>query len=255
MSLAACAGLVERADPDRFRAIMAAPVAARTVLFPVFAFNVEVSRAPWVTQEDMIAEMRLQWWRDALEEIAQGGPARRHEVVDALAVTLDASGARTLDRLVEARRWDCYRDAHPDDASLDAYLDATSGDLMWTAARLLGADKEAPVRDFAYAAGVAGWLRAVPELERQGRRPLVDGTPAGVRALAERAEGRRAAAVAARGQVPARAGAALLSGWRARPVLARVRREPGLVAAEALGDRPLRDALRLARVATRGWWV
>ena len=55
MSLNACAALVERSDPDRFRATMAAPVAARRVLFPIYAFNVEVTRAPWVTQEVMIA--------------------------------------------------------------------------------------------------------------------------------------------------------------------------------------------------------
>lgn len=58
--LTACAGLVERGDPDRFRAVMAVPVAARRILFPIFAFNIEVSRAPWVTQETVIAEMRLQ---------------------------------------------------------------------------------------------------------------------------------------------------------------------------------------------------
>ena len=51
---------------------MAAPVEARRVLFPLYAFNVEVARAPWVTSEPMIGEMRLQWWRDALEEIARG---------------------------------------------------------------------------------------------------------------------------------------------------------------------------------------
>ena len=76
--LTACAALVEKADPDRFRAAMAAPVAARAVLFPLYALNVEVTRAPWVTQEPMLAEMRLQWWRDALQEIADGGPVRRH---------------------------------------------------------------------------------------------------------------------------------------------------------------------------------
>ena len=60
MSLQACAELVERGDPDRFLATMAAPVALRATLFPLYAFNVEIARAPWVTQEPMIAEMRLQ---------------------------------------------------------------------------------------------------------------------------------------------------------------------------------------------------
>ncbi len=81
MSIAACAALVERGDPDRFMAVMAAPVPARARLFPLYAFNLEVARAPWVTQEPMIAEMRLQWWRDTVEALACGGPVRAHEVV------------------------------------------------------------------------------------------------------------------------------------------------------------------------------
>src|SRR5210317_942930 len=99
----ACAAIVEKGDPERFAAAMASPVEARRVLFPLYAFNVEVSRAPWVTQEPMIAEMRLQWWRDALEEIAQSRPARRHEVVTPLSRILDPETAQRLDRLVAAR--------------------------------------------------------------------------------------------------------------------------------------------------------
>jgi hypothetical protein len=68
MSLQACAEMVARGDPDRFRAAMAAPLAARQMLFPLYAFNIEVSRAPWVTAEPIIAEMRLQFWRDVIEE-------------------------------------------------------------------------------------------------------------------------------------------------------------------------------------------
>ena len=68
MTVDACAALVERGDPDRFAATMAAPVAARAQLWPLYAFNLEVARAPWVTKEPMIAEMRLQWWRDVVAE-------------------------------------------------------------------------------------------------------------------------------------------------------------------------------------------
>jgi hypothetical protein len=62
-----------------------APVAARAPLFALYAFNLEVARAPWVTQEAMIAEMRLQWWRDTVEELGGPGPVRAHEVVAPLA--------------------------------------------------------------------------------------------------------------------------------------------------------------------------
>ena len=49
MSVAACAALVERSDPERYLAVMAAPVWARERLFPLYAFNLEVARAPWVS--------------------------------------------------------------------------------------------------------------------------------------------------------------------------------------------------------------
>ena len=72
MTVAACAELVQRGDPDRFLAVMAAPVGVRAQLLPLYAFNLEVARAPWVTQEPLIAEMRLQWWRDVVENAGSG---------------------------------------------------------------------------------------------------------------------------------------------------------------------------------------
>ena len=100
----ACAGLVERGDPDRFRTVMAAPIEQRPILFALYAFNVEVARAPWVTQETMIAEMRLQFWRDVLEEISAGKAPRRHEVATPLAEILTPGDAVLLDQLVAIRR-------------------------------------------------------------------------------------------------------------------------------------------------------
>ena len=254
MSLHACAALVEKADPERFRATMAAPVAARRVLFALYAFNVEVARAPWVTQEPMIAEMRLQWWRDALGEIENGVKPRKHEVVDALSDVLDAEGARVLDGLIAARRWDCYKDPFEDTAHFDSYIDATSGHLMWTAARLLGATAETVVRNFAYGVGVANLLRAIPDLEDRNRMPLLDGSEAGVLALAQQGEQRLQSAIKARAQVLPPAGAAMVAGYLARPVLRQVRKDPGKVARGALGLPPLREHLRFTHVALRGWW-
>ncbi|WP_244614940.1 squalene/phytoene synthase family protein [Pukyongiella litopenaei] len=252
--LNACAALVRRADPDRFLATMAAPVATRRVLFPLWAFNVEVARAPWVTAEPMIAEMRLQWWRDALEEIAAGAGVRRHEVVTPLADALPPGLARALDAAVAARRWDIYRDPFGDAADFEAYLDQTSGTLLWAAARGLGDADETVVRDFAYAAGVAGWLRAIPALEARGRIPLLDGTPDGVRALAAQASDRLARARAARARVSPEAAPALLSGWQAGDILRQAEREPERVARGALGLSEARRRLSLMLRAASGRW-
>ncbi|MEM7711317.1 MAG: squalene/phytoene synthase family protein [Pseudomonadota bacterium] len=184
--IAACADLVCRGDPARFRAVMAAPLSLRRMLFPLYAFNIEVARAPWVTKEPIIAEMRLQWWRDALAEIASGGAIRRHDVVTPLAAVLDAAGAQDLDDIVEARRADVEGFRPADGAELSRYLDRTAGTLLWTAARLAGATDAAAARDGGLAHGIAAWLTAVPDLAARGRQPLPPGDPAdGVRALAK----------------------------------------------------------------------
>jgi 15-cis-phytoene synthase len=256
MSLAACADLVSRADPDRFRAALAAPPEARPILLALYAFNVEVSRAPWVTDEPMIAEMRLQWWRDALEEIEAGRPPRAHEVVTELAGILDAEAARTLDRAVAARRWDIYKDPFEDDAHVADYLDATSGNLMWTAARALGAPPETEqiVRDFAWGAGLAAFLRAIPELEARGRKPLPDGRPGAIQTLARDGLARIARARRSRHGLPARAAPALYPGWQATPILRQAAADPTRVAQGALGLSEFSRRARLLAVSLTGRW-
>ncbi len=252
--LNACADLVRRADPERFMATMAAPVAARRVLFPIYAFNVEVARGPWVTQESMIAEMRLQWWRDALGEIREGGAVRRHEVVTPLAGILDHDSVELLDQLVAARRWDIYRDPFEDEAHFRDYVDRTSANLMLAAARSLGPVDEGVIRDAGFALGVANWLRAIPALEQAGRVPLPDGRPEAVRALASEAMTYLSRARASRRRVSRAVRPALLPLWQAGVVLSRAVAVPARVAGGALEPAPIRSRLALMCRAGSGYW-
>lgn len=243
MSVAECAELVRRRDPDRFLATMAAPAAARALLWPLYAFNLEVARAPWVTAEAMIAEMRLQWWRDVVADSAAGSAAgqasRAHEVAGPLAGVIAGQGlpVALFDAMILARRWDITRAPFADAAAFAAHIDATAGHLMWLAALCLGAGRQAEpvVRDFAFGAGVAAWLCAVPELEARGRLPLPDGRPVAVAALAELGLERIARARASRGLVPAETAPALLTGWQATGLLRQAAAEPARVANGTLG--------------------
>jgi 15-cis-phytoene synthase len=256
MSLDACAELVSRADPDRFAAALAAPVAARRVLLPLYAFNVEISRAPWVTREPMIAEMRLQWWRDALEEIGEGRSPRAHEVVAALAPLLDRAAAETLDRAVAARRWDIHSDPFADEGDFAGYLDATSGGVMWTAARALGAapETEPVVRDFAWGAGLAAFFRAIPELEARGRKPLPDGRPGAVQTLAREGLSRIVRARRSRHGLARSAAPALYAGWQAAPVLRQAAADPTRVTEGRLGLSEFSRRARLLALGLTGRW-
>ena len=249
--IAACATLVARGDPPRFRATMAAPVALRRLLFPLYAFNLEVARAPWVTQEPMIALMRLQWWRDALSEIAAGGPVRRHEVVTPLAAVLDAAGARDLDDAVAAREADLDRDAPSGIDAVQAHADRTAGTLLWTAARLAGATDMAAARAAGRAQGLAGLLSAVPELVRRGRHPLPHGDPA-VHAAALARTGLDALATFRATSQPRAARPVFLVLPEAEAALRRIARDPEAVLRDGPPAPTLRTRLALGLRAMAG---
>ncbi|TAG11623.1 MAG: phytoene synthase [Rhodobacterales bacterium] len=217
MTLDACASLVERGDPDRFRAVMAAPVHARAQLFPLYAFNLEVARAPWVTEEPLIAEMRLQWWRDVVDNAASGA-ARAHEVAGPLHALIQDFGlpVEVLDRLIAARRWDIHKEPHD---GLADYLEDTGAGLMWLAARALGAPdtSEATVRAYGWATAAAFYLRAAPELFARGRQPLPDGISAAD--LARQGLDKLTVARSGRKLVPKEVAPALLAGWQTEGLL------------------------------------
>jgi hypothetical protein len=253
-NLTSCAELVQKGDPDRFMAVMAAPAEARPLLFALYAFNLEMARAPWASQETMIAEMRLQWWRDIGAEIAAGGPVRRHNVATPLGQLLRADLAVHIDAMAEARRWDIYKDPFADEAEFDSYIDATAGGLMWMAAASLGQAEEAIVRQFAYGAGIANWFRAIPELVAQKRIPLLDGTPDGLRQLAQKGLDQIAIAESQRGQISKTAGVALLSGWQAKAILQQALRQPERIAEGSLGQSEFRRRTGLMWRAARGRW-
>ncbi len=256
MNLQACADIVAKGDPDRFAAAMAASVGARRVLFPLYAFNVEIARAPWVTQEPMIAEMRLQWWRDALAEIGQGGQVRKHEVTTPLAEVLDAESAVILDKLVQARRWDIYRQAFEDEAHFAEYLDATGGGLMWVAARALEADKflddpddtaENVVRRFGRATAFTRFMQAAAELKARGRNPFVDPGEANISKLARFHLIEAGPEKLLRRCLIREARPAILEGWQTHPLLRQIARDPARVLQGRVGLSPFRKKLRLLR--------
>ncbi len=250
--LAACAGIVERGDPARFKAVMAAPPKARNALFPLYAFNVEVARVPWLTAEPGIAEIRLQWWIDALGEIAAGGMVRRHEVIVPLALVIDPEQAKSLITLAEARTRDIYNDPFENEDELLSYLDDTSGRLLEVAVGMLGKDASNAAQHAGRAQGIANWLVAVPALKAAGRHPLPDETPQAIAKLAGLGIAALNAARSDTIEPAARPAFLALSG--VRRVLRLAQRRPEAVLGGTLLPSPFRANLDLMRAALLNRW-
>ena len=175
-SLSHCADLVRSADKDRFLSAMTARPGVRENLFALYAFNHEIAKISEVVSEPMLGQIRLQWWRDAIEECYAGTP-RRHQVVQALATAIQAGNlARALfETAIDAREADLEPPAVQSLDQLTAYALGTSGSISRLAAQVTGAAEEADLlaaERIGTAWALVGLMRALPFQLRRRRCPL-----------------------------------------------------------------------------------
>jgi len=177
---------VRRHDPDRYFAALFAPEHPRRFLFALYALNVELARVGETVREAMLADIRLAWWRETVEE-ARAGKPRSHAVARALAEVFAAVALppEFFTRMIAARTFDAGPERFADLAALEEYAAATAGTLMQLAARALGE----PVDEAALQAGVAvalcGILRSLKFHAARGKLYLPDDLLREVRLLPE----------------------------------------------------------------------
>lgn len=161
---------VRRADPARWLAARFAAPDARARLEALYAFYGEIARVREVVSDPMVGEIRLAWWREAVEEIADGRAPRRHPIVEALAAALGLDGARrhveALSDLAAARERDLDDRPFASVEEASAYAGASAGALAALAAAVAAAPDEVFDARAARAAGSAwgllGLARALP---------------------------------------------------------------------------------------------
>lgn len=253
MSVAQCAELVKDADEDRFLSAMTAKPEMRAVLFPLYAFNVEIFRAAWASDEPMMCQMRLQYWRDLVETIYAGAALPNIPLAKPLADVVRQGGVvqQDLQELIEARSWDIHREPFENAEHFTDYLEKTAGNLMAMAARITGVSDhfDATVRAHGYAMGLAKFLIAVPDLKAHGRKPLLDENP---QALADLATDALERIKAVRGQKIYGGQAAVRAGWDTQRVLKLVQNHPERVLQGALQTSPFRRKTSLLMMSLIG---
>jgi len=176
----ACAGMVKRGDRDRYLCAFFAPAKARAGLFAIAALNLELARLPDKVSEPMLGQIRLQWWRETIDSIYDGGAEPRDDISRALAATITRFDLSRdiFERLIDARAFDLFDDPPEDMAATKAYIDATAGAVatLWlgvlggTGENDLGAGACAQAsHHVARAYGLSGLLRALPYHAQRGR--------------------------------------------------------------------------------------
>src|SRR5262245_53118326 len=110
---------VRAADPDRYFSALFAPAAARPCLYALYAFNHEVARIAETVREPMLGAIRLEWWRETVEQAGRGQP-RNHDVARGLAELFAAHPLEAsqlgglLEGIIAARAFDASAEQFAD---------------------------------------------------------------------------------------------------------------------------------------------
>jgi len=168
-----CAQLVRERNYERYVAALFAPAALRPHLFAIYAFDEEISRVPDAVTEPLAGEIRLQWWRDAIEGRAEGAAGNPVARAVRSAIAEHELPRDLFHAAIDARGFELSGEAMADRERLEAYLDATAGSTMGLAVHLLSpasAPALAPaVLSAARAAGLVRLLRNLPRHASGGR--------------------------------------------------------------------------------------
>lgn len=90
---------LRRGDYGTYLAVKLAPRKIRDDLFFLYGFFMEVGQVPFKVDEPLLAEMRLQWWRDSLHKLARGEKVG-HPLLDGFGPVLIRGGDPLLSELI-----------------------------------------------------------------------------------------------------------------------------------------------------------
>jgi 15-cis-phytoene synthase len=164
-------------EPDRYLAALLAPPPQREALLALAAFAAEIARVPLLAvREPAMGDIRLQWWRDALEfpQALRTG----HAVADAVRAAAHSYHlpAALLGGLIDGHAAGLRRDPPIDEAQLRDLLWQTEGAQFALAARVLGLADDpalgAACRASGHACGLTRLLWDLPRTLSLGRLPL-----------------------------------------------------------------------------------
>ncbi|WP_131193862.1 phytoene/squalene synthase family protein [Lichenihabitans psoromatis] len=151
-----CEAHVRAGDRDFWLAMLFAPAAKRPHLYAVRAFLLEIAQVRERVTEPLAGELRLQWWRDAIEGEARGDIAS-HPVAAALLDTIQTCRLprEVLTDLIEAHRFDLYDDPMSTLHDWENYCEQTAAGPIQVLAIILTGKQEPGGIGAASHAGVA----------------------------------------------------------------------------------------------------
>lgn len=130
-------------DPERRLALSYAPREARQALALLWALDERLGAIVAATREEMLGQIRLAWWRDALAALEEGAPAGE-PLLEGLAELLHARNLSPVELARLPEGWTALLVPMPLDAeALGAHAEGRGAALFALSGAILGADHAA----------------------------------------------------------------------------------------------------------------
>jgi 15-cis-phytoene synthase len=131
--------LIRRVDPDRWlTSRFITDLEARADVLALYAFDHELARAGRAASTQLLAEIRLTWWREVLDQVFAGDTVRRHPVAEALANAIRRRGLprAPLEAMIDGQI-EALGEISLDRAAALGWADAVEGSAAILAAAVL----------------------------------------------------------------------------------------------------------------------
>ncbi|XP_068090981.1 NADH dehydrogenase (ubiquinone) complex I, assembly factor 6 isoform X2 [Hyperolius riggenbachi] len=161
-----CLQLVRQRDHDGFLCTLLLPPESQHSVFALRAFNVELSQVKDSVSQKNLGLMRMQFWKDSLQDIYEDNPPHHPVAVElAKAIQKHKLTRRWLTRIIDDREKNLDDRAYRNIKELETYAENTQSSLLYLTLETLDvrdvhADHAAS--HIGKAQGIITCLRAVP---------------------------------------------------------------------------------------------
>lgn len=173
---------------DTYLCALLAPRQVRADLVVLSAFFGEIARVPFIVSEPLLAEVRLQWWRDWLDSMktvqrleslpGENEAYTGHNLADAVADIVYRYNLpiEPLAAMLETHSVECYAGIMPDQWALEQHIQTTTGTERHVMAKVRGVETKIDDGKFITAAdqaiGRVSLLRRLRHCQSRGYWPF-----------------------------------------------------------------------------------
>ncbi|XP_042219029.1 uncharacterized protein LOC121864144 isoform X2 [Homarus americanus] len=127
-----CLDIVKQNDYENFLSVLLLPQNARATAVAIRAFNVELAQVSDMTSETLMGKMRLQFWRDTLDQIYQGTAPKQPVALELQrAVEMHRLSKRWLRSLIDSREEQLDNKQFASIASVENYSEKCNSPLYY----------------------------------------------------------------------------------------------------------------------------